>query len=230
MITVLLSPQELEAEEARVEEDRYRHLFRARRLAVGARLRAVDGQGRARWAEVAEVDRRHGLLTLGEEAPSLEPPRRVELVVAALRKERASWLVEKATEVGVRAVRFVNTGRTPREFGDGSFDRFRRVAEAALEQCQRSRLPEITGMHPWEELEELLPATSQRLFLDAAGDPAAGLGGERPLVLLVGPEGGFTGSERDELLERSCRPISLGSRTLRVETAAVAGAVLALCR
>lgn len=229
MITVLLSPEELEADETWVEGDRYRHLFRARRLAVGARLRAVDGEGRARWAEVAEVDRRQGLLTLGEEAPSLEPARRVELVVAALRKERASWLVEKATEVGVRAVRFVNTERTPREFGDGSFDRFRRVAEAALEQCQRSRLPEITGMHPWEGLEELLSGTPRRLFLDGAGEPAVGLAGERPLVLLVGPEGGFTGSERDELLERGCRPISLGSRTLRVETAAVAGAALALC-
>lgn len=158
MITVLVTPEELAAEKAEVTGDAYRHLFRARRVAVGDRLRVVDGRGAARWAQVVAVDRRRAELALGDPAPSQEPERRVELLVAAHRKERASWLVEKATELGVAAVRFLQTERTPREFGEGTFDRLRRVAGAAVEQCHRARLPEITGMHRWDELAELLEA------------------------------------------------------------------------
>lgn len=230
MITVLLTPEELAAEEALVEGDAYRHLFRARRVAVGDRVRVVDGEGAARWAKVILVDRRQGRLQLGDPAPSHEPERRVDLLVAAHRKERASWLVEKATEIGVRSVRFLHTERAPREFGDGTFDRFRRVAAAAVEQCQRAQVPEVTGIHDWSELPRLLEICPQRCFLDAAGEPWRRSGGLGPVALLVGPEGGWTGSERDDLLALDCRPLSLGSRVLRVETAALAGATLALCR
>lgn len=230
MITLLLAPDDFAAEEAVVEGDAYRHLFRARRVAVGDRLRVVDGRGSARWAKVTEVDGRRARLALGDEAPDHEPGRRVELLVAALRKERASWLVEKATELGVAAVRFLQTERTPREFGEGTFERFRRVAAAALEQSQRARLPEISGMHRWEELPDLLTAFPHRYFLDAAGKPWEAAGGGGPVALLVGPEGGWTRGERDALLARKCRPLSLGSRVLRVETAALAGAALVLCR
>lgn len=234
MITLLMSPEDLAAVEAEVTGDAYRHLFRARRIAVGDRLRVVDGHGAARWAQVAAVDRRRARLTLGDPAPSHEPERRVELLVAAHRKERASWLVEKVTELGVAAVRFLQTERTPREFGDGTFERLRRVAAAAVEQCHRARLPEITGMHSWDELPERLQGATYRSFLDAGGDAwhtAAGVvASEKPIVLLVGPEGGWTGGERDRLLALGCRPLSLGSRVLRVETAALAGATLVLCR
>lgn len=229
MITLLLSPEDLSDDEAVVEGDGYRHLFRARRVAAGDRLRVVDGRGSARWARVTAVDRLQGRLELGAAAPDHEPGRRVELLVAALRKERASWLVEKATELGVAAVRFLQTERTAREFGEGTFERFRRVAAASLEQCQRSRLPEISGMHSWAELAELLAAIPHRYFLDAAGSAWEVAGGVGPVALLVGPEGGWTGDERDALLTEECRPLSLGSRVLRVETAALSGAALVLC-
>lgn len=229
MITVLLDAAELEGEEARITGDAYHHLFRVRRLAVGEILRVVDGRGRARWGEVVAVGRQSGQVRLGEEAPGHEPALRVELLVAALKRERASWLVEKATELGVAAVRFLHTARTARRFGADTFQRFGRVAAAALEQCHRARLPEITGMHPWDELPELLAGVLDRRFLDAAGVPGGPGRGTAPVALLVGPEGGWTGGERDELLAFGCRPMTLGPRVLRVETAAVAGAALILC-
>lgn len=229
MITLLLTPEDFASDEARVEGDAYRHLFRARRVAVGTRLRVVDGRGNARWATVVEVDRRQGRLELGDEAPSHEPARQVDLLVAAHRKERASWLVEKATEIGVRTVRFLHTERTPRDLGEGTFERFRRVAAAAVEQCQRAQVPAVTGVHAWGELPELLGACPQRYFLDAAGEAWEVAGGVGPVALLVGPEGGWTGGERDALLSLGCRPLSLGSRVLRVETAALVGASLVLC-
>ncbi|MEM7480822.1 MAG: RsmE family RNA methyltransferase [Acidobacteriota bacterium] len=234
MITVLVTPRQLAAGEARIEGDRYRHLFRARRVAVGAHLRLVDGRGTARWGTVEAVDKSSARVVLHEGAPSHEAARRVELLVAPLRRDRASWLVEKATELGVAAVRFIAAERSEHAMKPSTFERLARVAEAALEQSHRARLPEISGVHPVEKRTDLLavaPPTS-RWLLDtqpaevgsATGDAAA------PAVLVVGPEGGWRDDERQAFAELGCRPANFGERVLRVETAALAGAALLLCR
>ncbi len=224
MITHLVSPRELDAAEVVIEGDGYRHLFRARRLASGARLRLVDGGGRARWAEVREIDRRRAVLAMGGDAPRHEPAFALQLVVAPLRPERASWLVEKATELGVATIRFVRTARTPRELQEGSLDRLRRVAAAAVVQCHRATLPDVTGVHPWEELEGLLRGQHDRWFLDPEAPPvptlaATGITG----TVLVGPEGGWAPEEQKQLA-RWATALGLGDRVLRVETAALVAA------
>jgi 16S rRNA (uracil1498-N3)-methyltransferase len=267
VITVLLDPGRLAGDEARIEGHAYRHLFRARRIAAGARLRAVDGRGRARWAEVVAVGPQAATLALGHPAPAHEPAVALTLLVAALRRERASWLVEKATELGAAAIRFLASERAPREFGGGTLGRLRRVAAAAVEQCHRARLPEVSGVHPWGEVPALLaaaapaeptapetlaapvgrtpptalaaPSASTRWLLDtapgaltpaAAPFPLAGSGAEPRVAILVGPEGGWTDGERAELGTHGCAAVTLGERSLRVETAALAGAALLLAR
>jgi 16S rRNA (uracil1498-N3)-methyltransferase len=214
-------------EEVRVDGDAYRHLFRARRVPVGAALRVVDGRGQARWGTVTDVGRAAALVTLGQPAPDNEPAFRLEVLVTTLRPERASWLVEKTTELGVSAIRFLNSARAPREFGGGTIDRMRRVAAAAVEQCHRSRIPDITGPHGWQEvgpLAEQAAGSGNRWWLDtAAGEEGWGEVTGASGALLVGPEGGWSPEERDELLAASWRPVGLGSRVLRAETAAVVG-------
>ena len=176
MITLLTDPASFDAPEIKIEGDAYRHLFRARRVEAGAEMRVVDGRGRARWGKVARVDRTSASVTLGDPAPANEPSFRLSLLVPTCRPEAAAWLVEKGTEVGVSAIRFLNMIRAPRDFGAGTLDRLRRVAAAAVEQCQRSRLPEITGPHSWKEMGRLAGA-GPRWFLDpeaAAGPPPQG--------------------------------------------------------
>lgn len=236
MPTLILDPALFDGDRAPVTGSVYRHLFRARRLAVGDRLRVVDGVGRARWAEVAAVDRREGTLRLLEPAPSREPAYRLELLVATPKKDRASRLVEKATEIGVAAVRWVGSERSPRDLGAGSLERFRRMAAAAVEQCGRARLPEVTGVHPWGEVPELLRGLEDRWLLHT--EPAEGEDEEDDRspwevrgdagAVLIGPEGGWSGSEAAELRELGCRPVRLGERVLRVETAALVAAARVL--
>jgi 16S rRNA (uracil1498-N3)-methyltransferase len=227
MITLLVSPAELAAGEVAVAGDAYRHLFRARRLAAGERVRVTDGAGRARWGEVTRVERSRATLALGGAAPANEPSLRLELLVATLRPERAAWLVEKATELGVAAVRFVHCERAPREPGAGALDRLRRVAAAALEQSHGSLLPELSGAHPWAEVPALGGGDRWVLDTEAEGGTAPASAGGR-VSLLVGPEGGWTSTERRTLAEAGWRPAGLGCRTLRTETAAIAGAALLL--
>jgi 16S rRNA (uracil1498-N3)-methyltransferase len=230
MITLLARPDELEAGEVTVEGEAYRHLFRARRVPVGATFRVVDGQGRARWGEVARVDRSSARVVLNEPAPTHEPAFRLDLLVPTFRPERASWLVEKATEVGVSAIRFLNTARAPRTFGEGTIERLRRVAASAVEQCHRSLLPDVTGPHAWEEIGTLASGAEGRWFLDpgAASADWGDLG--RSGALLVGPEGGWSPEERQEVTAAGWRPVGLGPRVLRVESAALVGAAMLLLR
>lgn len=211
-----------------VRGEAYRHLFRARRLAVGDTIRLVDGLGSARWAEVVEVDRRSARLRPGKRAPSNEPPVPVGIVVAALKPQRAGWLVEKATELGVDSVRFINSARTPRAYGPATLDRLRRLAVSAVEQCHRARVPEVSGVHGWGEIADLLRPWSGRWLLDPAGESGRPAPAEEPAVLVVGPEGGLEEREREELAEHGCLRLRLGERALRVETAAVIGSALLL--
>jgi 16S rRNA (uracil1498-N3)-methyltransferase len=244
MITLLVDPATFDHSSTRVEGEPYQHLFRARRVAVGEEMRIVDGRGRARWGKVERVDRTTATVALGEPAPDHEPAFRLELLVPTCRPERASWLVEKATELGVFAIRFTNMARAPRELGTMTFDRLRRVAVAAVEQCHRSRLPEITGPHAWSQAVGLA-GPEVRWFLDteakddtdlSVGAALRGRPGEQgahigaPLhdaksgALLVGPEGGLDPAERRELQLAGWRAAGLGDRTLRLETAAIVGA------
>ncbi len=225
MITVLVSPEAFGGDEILVEGDAYRHLFRARRLAVGDAVRVTDGEGRARNATIASVDRRRGVLAAGAPAAANEPPYRLHLLVAPPRPERASWLVEKATELGAWSVRFLASERAPRRYGDGTLERLLRVAGAAVEQCHRARRPAVSGIHPWEDLETLLEEAAERFYLDPAAvdrenprDAQADSG-----AVIIGPEGGWSPAERIRL-EQLAVPVGLGPRILRVETAALAAA------
>jgi RsmE family RNA methyltransferase len=151
MVTLVVTPEELLGDQVRVEGEAYRHLFRSLRLRLGDRLRVVDGHGAARFARVAGVDRRSATLALEDPAPTGEPSARVELALAAVRPERASWAVEKATEIGVRAIHWFGCERSPRRYGAGQLERFRRVATSAVEQCRRSWVPPVDTLS-WEEL------------------------------------------------------------------------------
>ncbi|HXM70733.1 MAG TPA: RsmE family RNA methyltransferase, partial [Thermoanaerobaculia bacterium] len=164
-----------------------------------------------------------------------EPRLRLEVLVATLRPERASWLVEKATELGAGAVRFLNTERGPRSFGTGTAERLRRVAVAAVEQCHRARCPEVTGPHPFAEVAALAAGADRRWLLDPAATsppPASPLSppDSSSETLLVGPEGGWSPTELETLDAAGWQRISLGPRTLRIETAVLAGAALLLLR
>lgn len=226
--TLIVEPDQLERPRLEVTGSDYRHLFRARRMAVGERLRVVDGRGRAAWARVERVTSGRAELVAEGAAPSNEPRRELEIWACLPRPRRASWLVEKATELGVGAVRWIDSERAGREIGAPALERLRRVARAAVEQCQRSRVPEITGLHAWTEVLSSVESAEQAWLLDPqAPAPAVGSGVARTL-LLVGPEGGFVAAEIEELLARGARPAGLGPRLLRIETAALAGAALLL--
>ena len=233
--SLIVDRDELTRPAVTVRGDAYRHLFRARRLAVGERLRLVDGRGVAFDASVEEIGPDRARLRVEGPAPTNEPTWSLEVWAGLPRSRRAAWLVEKVTELGVTAVRWLDSERAGRGSGAAALDRLRRVARSAVEQCHRSRVPEITGPHAWRDLCRRCGEVDVTWVLDPAA-PAAPEVGASPHglapgssgILVVGPEGGLTPAERADLDRRDARAVGLGPRVLRIETAAVAGAALLL--
>jgi len=225
MTTHVVPPIEFDSSELEVTGKTYHHFFRVKRLQVGEDLRIVDGEGRARRGVVARIERAHAVIALGSAEPSRESALRLELWVAPPKPDRAAWLVEKATELGAAAIRFVATDRAARDeraFGAGQVLRLHRIAIAAVEQCGRAVVPEVSGLHRLEQLLQREPAGAKLVALDAGGSPSLPAGGGALGVALVGPEGGWSGEERELFVRRAIPLWSLGERVLRVETAALA--------
>lgn len=242
--TLVVAPEALAREQLALEGEAFHHLIRVKRLEVGDRLRLVDGRGHARFAELTAVAKRDASARVGAEAPPNEPALEVELLVGAPKPERAAWLVEKATEVGVAAIRFVATERAARSVGAAQVERLRRVAVAAVEQCGRARVPDVsTEPSLAAALERLTRDDTPWIVLDFAGTrpfsgallsppPTHASGIARDtltrVAVLIGPEGGWSDAERVRFAALGAPVWSLGERALRVETAAMVAAGLLL--
>jgi 16S rRNA (uracil1498-N3)-methyltransferase len=150
------------------------------------------------------------------------------LCAALLKKDRFDWVLEKATELGVRRIQPVLTRRCVAD--KLKLERARAVTVEAAEQCARTALPELAEPVKLDALLRDWPTDRALFFADElGGEPAAAAFAAHPgpAALLIGPEGGFDGAERDAIRAlRQAEPITLGPRILRGETAAIAAAAL----
>ena len=146
----------------------------------------------------------------------------VWLAFAPVKRAQTDWLVEKATELGAARLLPVITQRTVVE--RVKLERLQAIAIEAAEQCGRTMLPDVAEPLPLARLLEQRDATRTLYFADeTGGEPIAAELKPGPALLLVGPEGGFTGDERGAVRAAAGTvPISLGPRILRAETAALA--------
>ncbi len=147
------------------------------------------------------------------------------LLAAPIKRARIDWVAEKATELGVSRLWPVITRRTQAE--RVNLDRLHAHMVEAAEQCERLSLPELAEPTALPRILADWPAERALLFLDESGNgrplAEAVAGPAAPLAVLVGPEGGFTPDERDMLAAHPhVRPVTLGPRILRAETASIA--------
>ena len=203
--------------------DQIHYLGRVMRVRPGDGLllfNGVDGEWLARVVSVgrSSVELRCEMQTRKQEAAS-----DIWLLFAPLKKARTDFAVEKATEIGVSRIvpvasEFTNSRRISKH-------RLRAVAREAAEQCGGLSIPEISELSPLKQVLSNWPMDRRLLFCDEA---AAGVESDWDSrhdsggwAILTGPEGGFSPGEREWLRAlRFTKPMSLGHRILRAETAA----------
>jgi 16S rRNA (uracil1498-N3)-methyltransferase len=176
-------------------------------VAVGTLERWEGGACRVR---IESVERERG-----------EPLSAVVLGVGILQTAAFDWLVEKATELGATEVVPLLTARVQGRRHDARVERWRRIAEAAVAQCGRSRPPAIAEPRPLDAF--LAGATGFRLLAEeGAPMPELVAATASGVALLVGPEGGLLDGEIAAAHRAGFVGLPLGPRTLRAETAALA--------
>ncbi len=194
------------------------------RLGPGARVKLFDDRTGEWLAEIAEAGRKRVALAVVQHLRGREPVPDLWLLFAPIKRGRIDWLVEKATELGVGRLVPILTRRTIVE--RLNLDRLRAHIVEAAEQCERTALAELAEPQKLGALLAGWPAERSLYFADeAGGEPLVAEPG--PAAILIGPEGGFTDEERAAIRALpQARPISLGPRILRADTAALAAVAL----
>jgi len=205
------------------------------RLQPGAALTLFDGRGGEFEAVVERMGRSDVDVRVGSHHPiEREARRAIHLAVGIPANERMDWLIEKATELGAASIQPLAAQRSVvRLAGERAARRqahWQGIAIAACEQCGRNRVPPVyqaIDFSPW--LQALRgsdgggPAACWVLSLGPdARQPATAPGSNEPWTLLSGPEGGLTPGEEAAARAAGFRPLSLGPRVLRAETAPLA--------
>ncbi|MFA6108212.1 MAG: RsmE family RNA methyltransferase [Candidatus Latescibacterota bacterium] len=233
MAGFLARPEDVGNGELVLRDGEAHHLARVRRLGVGDRAEATDGRGRLFIVEVIAIDEERIVCRILEaRVDAAEPPVRLCLAPALIKGSRFDLVVEKATELGVDAIAPLLTERGVVRPTPEKVERWERVARAAAKQSGRSRLPAIASPAP-------LAAVLTRIgdgqgLMAVPGQRAAGLRqvlagrAARALLLLVGPEGGFTPDEEGLAAAAGVERFSWGWTTLRAETACLVLAALVL--
>lgn len=202
------------------------YLRNVMRLKPGAVVRFFNGRDGEWRATITGLGRKDGSAMCTGQTRTQEPMPDVHYLFAPLKQARLDYMVQKATEMGAAVLqpvqtRFTMVSRVKQE-------RVRANAIEAAEQCNLLGIPEVRELIRFDRLLEQWPQDRALIYCDEAADtasPLAALGEIKPgpVAVLIGPEGGFSGDERNLLRAHpGVRAISLGPRIMRADTAAVA--------
>jgi len=226
--------RELVGASLELDESESHYLGHVLRLKRGDPLVVFNGRGTEREASVAALQKRAATLVLKDvRAPLAESPLDLTLVQALPKSDAMDLIVQKATELGARALIPVyaefSVVKLDAERSERRVDHWRKIARSACEQSGRHPPPRIEAPAPLAAALEALPAAGDRLALEpAVSQPLCELA--RPkgaLVVAVGPEGGFGAMDWRRLEAAQFVRVSLGPRVLRAETAAFAVCAIA---
>lgn len=198
------------------------HLATVCRLRTDDEVTLFNGRGEQYPARILQASKRVVLLKVNAiEAAVRETPFPLEVAVSFPKGDRADFLVEKLTEVGVTRLIPLQTARSVVHPRETKLERLHRQVIEASKQCGRNRLMEIGELATWESYCVSSSLPKYRVLAHPSGSPWTGIPASEPSVIAVGPEGGFTEDEVKVAIGHGWKPISLGPRILRVETAAI---------
>ncbi|QDH35388.1 16S rRNA (uracil(1498)-N(3))-methyltransferase [Porphyrobacter sp. YT40] len=208
----------------RIEGNPAHYLARVMRVSAGDVVILCDDITGEWAARVSEVGKRDVVLEAAELLRPREAVPDLWLCPALLKKDRFDLVLEKATELGVARIQPLLTRRCVAD--KLNLERARAITTEAAEQCARTALPELAEPMKLDALLANWPEDRALFFADEnGGEPAAAAfkAHQGPTAILTGPEGGFDEAERAAIRAHpQARPITLGPRILRGETAAIA--------
>jgi 16S rRNA (uracil1498-N3)-methyltransferase len=222
-------PRQFNQQIVTLDQEETLHLARVLRLGVGARVEVCDGQGGNYVARVATLESRGATLRILERlAPWGESPLPLTLGIGLAKGEALDEVIRQATAMGVNLIfPFISerSERLPAERVEQRRERWHRLARESVKSCQRSLLPRI---EPPRDFTIALKGPEEFKLIFWEEERGGGLNSflrrprPRDVLILIGPEGGFSATEAAQARASGFHVASLGPRRLKVATAALA--------
>jgi len=215
--------------------DIHRHAIQVLRLKVGEHIILFNGQGGEYLACLIRAEKRKSVVSIiSFDDINRESPLNTSLALAMIKSDKMDFAIQKAVEMGVYSIQPLYTNRSVVNIKKNRLEKkmahWQGIIHGACEQSGRTSLPTIqapTSLESWLQKSTssirlaMLPGEYPRI--SALTPPQ-----NHQISLIVGPEGGFTEQEVEQLLAANITGIQFGPRILRAETAAIAG--LSLCQ
>ena len=215
-----------DAETHQLSEEESKHIVRVLRMNEGDQLAIINGNVGYFETTISSAHPKRCTVTVVRVEQSAEPNHQLHIALGPTKlMERMEWFVEKATEIGITEISFVQ-GKNAERINIKP-DRLEKKAISAMKQAQRRFLPKF---HPLVSVSEFILAHPNGLIAHCyEGEKSTILESFQPLncPILIGPEGDFTQDEIELALENGYKTITLGENRLRTETAALYACVCA---
>lgn len=222
------SPPETFSEDefVRLGADETRHLKNVLRLEPGESVRVFDGIGGEFECLIESIARSGCLLKISKRIcpASPESPLGLTLAVTLLKGEKLDPVIQKAVELGVRALIPITSVRCEVRSKDPlkRVERWRKIATEATKQCGRATLMRIEDLTDFASLMARPAAGIKVLFSERNGGGFSSIENESSVVAFFGPEGGWDDAELKAAIDSGARIVTFGGRIMKADTAAVA--------
>lgn len=199
---------------AHFDEHEVRHL-KVMRLSKGSEIKFTDGNGKLFLGKLVNKSTATVIKLIKTQE---EPHPKIYIVFSPVRWERTRFMIEKSVELGACSFIFMNTNRTTRPETESKLKKASLIARDAIKQCGSLYMPDVLRFNDF-----ILPPKSTRLILDPKGETTLNelTHIKDNIIVVVGPEGGFTKEEKNSFETRGFKRIKMGTKILRTETAVI---------
>ena len=233
-----IEPAALQKPVAAIKGSEVRHIKNVLRLKPGDQIRVFDGKGFEYDASIYRILSDRVEIKIQRKFPgTTEPPVQIAVAQALLKEKKMDRLLRHLCELGVtRWIPFISEHSVPKpgqKRTSARALRWNKIVKESCKQCQRSKLPDISEIMTFKEVMDyglscdlnivFYENESVKLKSLVATDLSAT---PRKILLILGPEGGFSEQEIENARAAGCVVAGLGSRILRAETAAIAACTL----
>lgn len=224
-----ISPDQLIGDIIHITGDDIHHIRTVMRCQVGDRLICCT-MGIDYLVSIEAVSASGVTCRVVESSPSIgEPSTQVTLAQGMPKGEKFEWILQKSTELGAAAFLPFSSSRTVVKLEGNKAEkkrgRWSKIIKEAAEQAHRGKIPDVCLPMKWKSLLEEIPNYDLAIIAYEKGGQTLQnlpeLQANKSILMIVGPEGGFSQVEIDEAVQHGAKPVTLGNRILRTETAAI---------
>jgi len=206
------------------DKDESRHISRVLRKSVGEELFLTNGKGQFFTAEIIDDNPKKTLVKITKSEKREKPTRHIHIAMAPTKSnDRFEWFLEKATEIGISEITPILTEHSERK--KINWERYDKILVSAMKQSLQMYKPKLHPLTKWSDFIQQNHAdyTKTIAYCKAAKHLKDTSITNDKILLLVGPEGGFSEKELQQAFEANYLPVGLSKNRLRTETAGIVG-------